>query len=272
MSHGRAPSGRREVDARQRRRRRPRRAMAPTSRAGSPARRASTSSLGRPASSTPATIPNASRSSCTLPNTRRLAPATISPEASSTVAVVSTPPGRNVTSGAISARSPGSAIPCSTASNVSAETAIADRTGTSTVSVWRPRATSTSVPDEHAEAGGNRHVAGGRLQDQAEPDRHRHVAEQGDGVAVARRHRADALQPAQALGRLDLAPLGLVHELVERRDLIKAQRAGELRDRLGRRPRRRARTRSSAPSAARRHAHRARRSPRPPRSGAVASR
>jgi hypothetical protein len=53
---------------------------------------------------------------------------------------------------------------------------------------------------------------------------------------VARRHRPDAPQPAQPLGRLDGAALGLVDELVEGGDLIQAQRARELRNRLDRRP------------------------------------
>ena len=202
--------------------------MAPTSRAGSPARRRSTDSLGNPASSTPATIPNASSKSCTLPNTSRLAPATISPEASSTVAVVSTPPGRNVTSGAIRVRSPGSAAPRLTASKLSAETAIAESTGTSTVSVWRPRGGQHEGSDQYAEAGRDRHVRRGRLQYEAESDRHRRIPEHGDRRAVARRHRTDVPQAAQPLGRLDGASLGLVDELVEGGDLIQAQRTREL--------------------------------------------
>ena len=75
-------------------------------------------SLGSPTSSTPATIPKESSSICTAPYTSRLAPPTTSPEASSTVAVVSTAPGRNVTRGAISVRSPGSTAPCLTAAKI----------------------------------------------------------------------------------------------------------------------------------------------------------
>ena len=96
-------------------------------------------------------MPKARSRSWTLPNTSRLAPATISPEASSTVAVVSAAPGRNVTSGAMRARSPGSAAPRLTASNASAETIVAEITGASTVSDGRSRVarmiTPTSAPN-----------------------------------------------------------------------------------------------------------------------------
>ncbi len=51
-----------------------------------------------------ARMPNESSASCTRPKTSLDAPAIICPDASSTVPVVSTPPGRNVASGAISRR------------------------------------------------------------------------------------------------------------------------------------------------------------------------
>jgi hypothetical protein len=60
--------------------------------------------------------------------------------------VVNAPPGRNVTSGAISALIPGSTAPCLTSSKLSAETAAADSTGTRTRSVGRLRDTSASTP------------------------------------------------------------------------------------------------------------------------------
>ena len=57
---------------------------------------------------------------------------------------------------------------------------------------------------------------------------------------MARGHRADPLEPAQALDRVHRAALGLVDDVVERRDLIEPERPGELRDRLDRRRARRA--------------------------------
>ena len=62
------------------------------------------SSYSTPTTVPAARMPNVSSASWTSPNTRRDAPATICPVASSTVPVVSTPPGRNVASGAISSR------------------------------------------------------------------------------------------------------------------------------------------------------------------------
>jgi hypothetical protein len=91
-------------------------------------------------------MPNASSSSCVPPKTSRLAPATISPDASSTVAVVSALPGRNVISGAIIVRMPGSAMPCLTRKNVSAATIVVATTGISTLSTWWPRVSRMSTP------------------------------------------------------------------------------------------------------------------------------
>ena len=181
---GKAPSGRRSR-WRQRRRRRPRQPWRPRlSRLACSS--SSTSSLGRPAGSAPSDDPERKRQAdarCRTPD--GVAPATISPEASSTVAVHEHAARQERDERRDQRRGPGSTTPCSTASNVSAETAIADRTGTGTVIVWRPRATSDELVPTSTQAGGNRHVAGVGPQDQAEPDRHRHVAEQGDGVAVA---------------------------------------------------------------------------------------
>ena len=193
------------------------------------ARRRPRASLGSPASSTPATIPNASSSSWTLPKTSRLAPATISPDASSTVAVVSTPPGRNVTSGAMSVRSPGSAAPCLTASKVSADTTIAehDRDERRSGSGGLARM-STNAPTSAPRPAAISHVARRRLQDQAESDRHCGVSDQRDGRCRTAPASGGCASPAQPLRRLNLAPLGLGHELVERRDLVEPQRAREL--------------------------------------------
>ena len=206
-------------------------------------------------------MPNASSSIWTLPNTSRLAPATISPDASSTVAVVSTPPGRNVTSGAISVRSPGSAAPRLTASKVSAETTIADRIG-----------------HEHGQR------PAGRAQPARTPRRARRSPPRSPtsrGVGCRTRQSPTVItayastvttapcrggiarmrsQPAQPVRRLDLAALGLVPRARRARrsgrGAARPRTAGSTRSS----PSRPARTRSSARSAARRCARHARRS------------
>jgi hypothetical protein len=53
---------------------------------------------------------------------------------------------------------------------------------------------------------------------------------------VPRPHRADGLKPAKAVRGIDLAALGLVHELVQSRDLVQPQRSDLLRRGLDRRP------------------------------------
>ena len=181
-------------------------------------------------------MPNASSSSWTPPYTSRLAPATISPDASSTVAVVSAAPGRNVTSGAISARRPGSAAPCWTASKASADTSVAESTGTSAASAGRSRVTSRIVPTSAPNAAliAASRALGSRTRQSATVIAR--VREDGHRRAVTGRHRVDRAQPAQPLRRLDLAALGLVHDLVQSRDLVEAQRARELRRGLDRRP------------------------------------
>jgi hypothetical protein len=119
----------------------------------------------------------------------------------------------------MSVRSPGSAMSCLTASKLSGDD---DRRDDRHEPDERPAVSrgEDEYADDHAEDGPDDHVAGRRLQDQAEPDRHRRVAEHGDHGAMARWHRVDLLEPAQAVGGLDGAALGLLHELVQRRDLI----------------------------------------------------
>jgi hypothetical protein len=90
--------------------------------------------------------------------------------------------------------------------------------------------------DEHAEPGRDRDVGRGGLEHETQPDGHRRVADQRDDDAVAGRHRTDAPQAQEALARIDVAALGVLHEVVEGGDLVQAQRAGELRDGLDRRP------------------------------------
>ena len=66
---------------------------------------------GSPTSCAPRMIPIARSANCNRPARNRLAPATVSPTARSTVAIVSSPPGRNVTSGGITRRSDAASFP-----------------------------------------------------------------------------------------------------------------------------------------------------------------
>ena len=67
--------------------------------------------LGSPTSSAPTTMPIARSASCSSPATKRLAPVIVSPIARSTVAMVSSAPGRKVTSGGIVSRSEAASSP-----------------------------------------------------------------------------------------------------------------------------------------------------------------
>jgi hypothetical protein len=82
----------------------------------------------------PAMIPKVSSASCMTPDTKRLAPDTIWPAASSITAVVSVAPGRKTTSDATMARRPAPVTSCSAAKAASAETAKAATTG---IRIWR---------------------------------------------------------------------------------------------------------------------------------------
>ena len=168
----------------------------------------------------PATIPKASSASCTMPATRRLAPDTACPAASSSTAVVRAAPGRKTTNDATMARSPGPVRSCSAASALSDDTMNAARTGRTTCRERRPADEPTQQPDQPAQDGRRRHVTGGGLQDEAQAHRERRVPEDGRHHRVARRHAGDLVEALEALGRRNLTSLRLAHELVERRDLV----------------------------------------------------
>jgi hypothetical protein len=76
--------------------------------------------------------------------------------------------------------------------------------------------------DEHAETCRDRDVGGRGLKHEAEPCRHRRIAEDGGHGTEPRRHLVNAREPAQSFCRLDGAALGLTGQFVERGDLVES--------------------------------------------------
>ena len=173
-----------------------------------------------PISEAAATMPKARRPSCTMPVTSRLAPAIICPAASSTVAMVSTPPGRKVASGGMRMR-----------------------TGLSPRSVWwvdredrrsprrrRPRsgrsgrgwrgAGSLSRPTRSPRAKAAAIPPRVGWSSRARPAVRIPWPSTRMAAAERRLHDADPRQLQQAVGRGDGGLLGLVDEVVERGDLV----------------------------------------------------
>ena len=144
-----------------------------------------------------ARMPKARSSNCTSPSTSRLAPDTICPAASSTVAMVRAAPGRNVTSGGMRMRTGLSMWTCCSVANTMTETANVTTTGnTSSSDASRGSfASPTSRPRTNAAPT----APDGRLEEEGEADRHHGVAERPDGPAERRRHPVDRVQPLERL-------------------------------------------------------------------------
>ena len=152
--------------------------------------------------STPTTVPaarmpNVSSASWTSPKTSLDAPAIICPAASSTVPVVSTPPGRNVASGAISSRigSPTSTYGRDQEHRERARERREDREH----QLQRPGPHEFREADERAEHEGHERALPGRGQQERQARDEERVPEGAHEPAVPRAHRADLVQAPDAL-------------------------------------------------------------------------
>ena len=73
------------------------------------------------------------------------------------------------------------------------------------------------------------------MEDERDPDRERRVSEQVRDGPEAITHRADLLEPHDAVGRSDRSALGVLGEHVHGRDLVEPRRRGKPRRGLDRR-------------------------------------
>ena len=142
-------------------------------------------------------MPKARRSSCTRPLTSRLAPDTICPAASSTVAMVSAAPGRNVTNGGMRMRT-GLSI-CDVLQRGEHDDRDDERDDDREHELERRQSRQLRQPDQQAEDEGGADRADGRLQEEGEADRHHGMAERPDRPAERRRHAVDRVQPVERL-------------------------------------------------------------------------
>jgi hypothetical protein len=127
---------------------------------------------------------------------------------------------------AIIARSPGSVTSYFTASATLAATLVeAERH--EHLDRPAPAAESPEGADERAQHRRARNVARSRMEDQRESDGEDRIPDNARHVTEPVVHPSDRVEPLDADGRCDLAPLRVARELVDCGDLIEAGRPGE---------------------------------------------
>ena len=181
-------------------------------------------SADTPTIPTPATIPKARSPSWVPPQTSRLEPATICPSVSSRKAVVSATPGMKTTRDGDHRAQTGVGDVVLHRERDDRRDAGGGEERHQRLDRPAPAAEPPEDADERAQHCRARDVARGRMEDQRDPDREHRVPEHARHVTEPVAHPPDRVEPLDAGGRCDLAPLRLARELVDGRDLIEAGR------------------------------------------------
>ena len=181
--------------------------------------------FGREASKIwPAMMPKTSSMTWVAPATSREAPAIGCRSASSTIAVVNMPPGRNVISGGMSSSS--GAIDLAGADwrqKTRTDTSSEATTGSKTRAMTIGDRGSMKDADEQAEPAQYSRAAGRGVMMRPEADRQDHVTEDAHRWTETRGHDPHVGQPPESFARGDATLARQVDDVIQRADLVQAQ-------------------------------------------------